>query len=38
MAEAVVIRLGGGLRRDEVFLTSLELILKFWEETRPIRN
>ena len=38
LAVAVVIRFRGGLRGDEVFLISLEGMLKFWEETRLRRN
>ena len=38
MAAAVVIGFGGGLRVEEVFLASLEGKLKFWEETRLMRN
>ena len=34
MASAVVIGFGGGLRGDEVFLSSIEGMLNFWEETR----
>ena len=33
-----MIGFGGGLRGDEIFLESLNGMLKFWEETRKIRN
>ena len=35
---AVVIGFGGVLRVEEVFLASLEGMLKFWEETRLRRK
>ena len=34
LSSAVVIGFGGGLRGEEVFLSSLEGMLKFWKETR----
>ena len=34
MDDAVVIGFCGGLHVEEVFITSLKEMLKFWEETR----
>ena len=38
LEEVLVIEFGGGLRGEEVSLASLEVLLKFWEETRIRRN
>ena len=38
MGVAVAIGVCGGLRGEEVFLESMEGILKFWEEMRHRRN
>ena len=38
LAAAVVIGFCGGIRVDEVFLTSLKRMMKFLEETRKKKN